>query len=104
MNFTGIHNFYETLVLEAISDSALTNDELNDTDFLEDVACVALNNLPAKYVRHDVDLMFYMTTSEYQHITSSTVHAVKKAIDYVRRHRSHHKPEKRQKTRQRKAS
>ncbi len=104
MNFTGIHNFYETLVLEAISDYALTDNERNDTDFLEDVACVALNNLPAKYVRHDVDLMFYMTTKEYEHITSATVHAVKRAIDYVRRYRSRHRQAGRKKPRQRKAS
>ena len=88
MSFESIHNFYERLVLKAISEYTLTDDESSNQDFLEDVACVALNNLPAKYVRYDVDLMFYMSGSEYEKIESSVTKAVKKAIDYVREHRT----------------
>ena len=36
----------------------------DDGELLADVACVALNRLPARYVRHDVDLMFYLTEGE----------------------------------------
>jgi hypothetical protein len=42
-----------------------------------DVLCVALNNLPARYVRHDVDMMFYMTESERRDNTQ----AIEMALD-----------------------
>lgn len=87
MIFESLHNFYEKLVFEAIQNFSLYANELNDIDFLEDVACCALNNLPAKYVRYDVDLMFYMTAKEKELIESATQNAVIKAIEYVRRHR-----------------
>ncbi len=45
------------------------------TDMLADVACVALNRLPARYVRHDVDFMFYLTESE-RHVIESTLNEV----------------------------
>jgi hypothetical protein len=38
---------------------------------LADVACLALNRLPARYVRHDVDMMFYLTEQERQVIEDS---------------------------------
>ncbi len=85
--FDTLHNFYERLVLKSISDYSLFSDELEDEDFLEDVACVALNKLPAKYVRHDVDLMFYMTPHEHEQLDNTVNNAVKTAIEYVRAHR-----------------
>jgi hypothetical protein len=85
--FESLHNFYETLVLKAIKDYSLFADELRDNDFLEDVACVALNHLPPKYVRYDVDLMFYMTSSEKEQVESAVNNAVKNAIEFVRKHR-----------------
>ena len=38
---------------------------------LADVACVALNRLPARYVRHDVDMVFYLTEQERKVINVS---------------------------------
>ena len=85
--FDTLHNFYERLVLKSIADYSLFSDELEDQDFLEDVACMALNKLPAKYVRHDVDLMFYMTAREHEQLENTVNNAVKTAIEYVRAHR-----------------
>ena len=86
MTFETIHNFYERLVLKTIEMCHLTDEERNNVDFLEDVACCALNRLPSKYVRYDVDLMFYMTAKEREHIEALTYSAVMKALDYVRSH------------------
>lgn len=104
MIFETIHNFYEKLVLEAIQNFALYANELNDIDFLEDVACCALNNLPAKYVRYDVDLMFYMTAKEKELIESATQNAVIKAISYVRQHQRSEKESAERKTSKRVAA
>jgi hypothetical protein len=50
---------------------------------LADVTCVALNRLPARYVRHDVDLMFYLTEPERRAIESSLNEVLKFGFDFV---------------------
>lgn len=83
MTFESVHNYYEKLVYEEIL-KALTKDGIAESrDFLEDVACVALNKLPTRYIRHDIDLAFYMTSSEREHMESSVRDAVYQAVDYV---------------------
>lgn len=76
-----VHNYYEHLVLDQIT---LTNERAQtDLDFLADVACVALNRLPPRYVRHDVDLTFFMTPVELQDMQDKIEDAVQQAIEYV---------------------
>ena len=76
-----VHNYYEHLVLDRIT---LTNERARiDVDFLSDVACVALNRLPPRYVRHDVDLTFFMSPVELKEMHDKVEDAVKQAIDYV---------------------
>jgi hypothetical protein len=88
MNFEEIHNYYETLVTEYIMNT-LAKEEGMDQDFLEDVACLALNQLPARYVRHDVDMAFFLTTREREKMQSNIIEAVLDASRQVReiRHR-----------------
>lgn len=81
MNFEAIHNYYESLVIEYINND-VANNEYNE-DFLEDVACLALNQLPARYVRHDVDMAFFLTSSERQKMHDNIVNAVNTAIATV---------------------
>jgi len=69
-DFEQVHNYYERLVFEGVANLADGNPGFT-SDMLADVACVALNRLPARYVRHDVDLMFYLTESERRAIESS---------------------------------
>jgi hypothetical protein len=76
-----IHNYYERLVLE----QAQRSDERcrRDHDFLADVACVALNRLPPRYIRHDVDTTFYLSPQELQEIADKVMATVGEAISYV---------------------
>ena len=75
-NFDQVHNYYERLVFEEV---ALRAQAAAYTDYssemLADVACLALNRLPPRYVRHDVDMMFYLTEPERQ--------AMEQALDEV---------------------
>ncbi len=87
MPFSAINNYYEQLVFRHIKETV--PDPLDD-NFMDDVACVALNHLPAKYVRHEVDMAFYMTSEERNKIESRVTIAVKNAIDYVNQHRTDH--------------
>ncbi len=77
-----IHNYYEKLVLEEII-AASERVKDGDRDFLADVACVALNRLPPRYIRHDVDMTFFMSPLELEEITKKIQKSVKDAIKYV---------------------
>ena len=83
MAFEGIHNYYEQLVLKQIIDMGI---DANNEDYLEDIACIALNQLPARYVRHNVDMVFYMTADEHTKMYADVEHAVKTAIKYIEQH------------------
>lgn len=86
MPFDSIHNYYEPLVNEAMMKIMAAGETL-DSDDLEDVACVALNKLPARYVRHTVDMVYYMTTDERERIYKEVEAAVKSAFKFVKSHK-----------------
>lgn len=67
INFEQVHNYYERLVFENVARLSEAHPDFT-SDMLADVACVTLNRLPARYVRHDVDMMFYLTEPERQAI------------------------------------
>jgi hypothetical protein len=83
INFEQVHNYYERLVLEDVVRGAGTHPDFTP-DMLADVACVALNRLPARYVRHDVDMMFYLTEHERHAIEQAMEEALTFAFDFVR--------------------
>jgi hypothetical protein len=79
----GIQNYYEQLVLKMLTDMGIDSE---NEDFLQDVACIALNQLPARYVRHNVDMIFYMTADEHNKMYADVEQAIKTAIAYVNKH------------------
>ena len=79
-----IHNYYEHLVLEKLVRLHKSCDI--EVDSISDIACVALNNLPPRYVRYDVDMAFYLSPGEYQEIENKIGVAVTKAIEFVKKH------------------
>lgn len=82
-NFEQVHNYYERLVFEEVVRRAPTFADFSN-DMLADVACVALNRLPARYVRHDVDMMFYLTEQERHAIELSLEEVLQFAFGFVR--------------------
>lgn len=80
-NMDTVHNYYEPLVIEQILQ--LSHRSRTDSEFLADTACVALNRLPPKYIRHDVDMAFFMTIEELEETYDRVAKAVTDAIDYV---------------------
>lgn len=81
--FEQVHNYYERLVFEEVARQAHEYPELTP-DMLADVACVTLNRLPARYVRHDVDMMFYLTEHERHAIEQSLSESLQFAFNFVR--------------------
>ncbi len=80
-DFESIHNHYERIIFEAVL--AASGQYTVPRALLADVACVALNRLPPRYVRHDVDLVFYLTESERAHNEVAIAEAVKYAFEFV---------------------
>ncbi len=74
-----IHNYFERLVIEALDSRDLDV----DADTYADIACVALNALPARYIRHDVDMAYFTTPVEYVALRKQVDLAIDAAIKRV---------------------
>lgn len=81
-DFTSLHNYHERLVVNLVIELA-PNYPLLTEDHHPDVACVALNRLPPRYIRHQVDLSFHMTEKERQDSEQAIRDAVQFAFEFV---------------------
>jgi hypothetical protein len=77
-----IHNYHERLVLDEVLRRARDMPGVT-ADMVADMACVALNKLPARYVRHDVDLVFYLTEAERLESDKAMRQAIDEAVVLV---------------------
>ena len=78
-----ISNFYENLVVEQISRASADRQINLSYDAMQDIACLALNQLPPRYVRHTIDAIFYIPDEERAEIDHNVAEAVNSAIDKV---------------------
>lgn len=76
-----IQNYYENKVVDAIN--RIAQPKGYSQEQLTDLACLALNNLPTRYYRHEVDLAFYMSAQEHLEINEKVEKAVLHAIKYL---------------------
>ncbi|MBD3669507.1 MAG: late competence development ComFB family protein [Gammaproteobacteria bacterium] len=85
-----ISNIYEELVIDRITEKLAGTGEF-DHDKLEDIACLALNRLPAKYVRFPVDAAASMSAEEHVKQDILIDNAIEYGIEIVRtrRHDQH---------------
>jgi len=81
-DFDSVHNHHERTVFKAVAASASRYPHL-DVDLLGDVACVALNRLPPRYIRHEVDFAFYRTDGERLETERAIAEAVTHAFEFV---------------------
>ena len=84
MDFSSIHNIHERAVGDAVLAAAPRWPALATTpDLLADVACVALNRMPPRYIRHQVDLAFFLTERERAQSERQIAEAVDFAFGFV---------------------
>ncbi len=83
VEFSTIHNHHERAVFDAVLAAAPKFPALGTPDLLADVACVALNRLPSRYIRHDVDYSFYQTDKERAESGRAVERAVAFAFEFV---------------------
>lgn len=83
MSFETIRNYYEHLVMQRIMGTLGEQFPTLDPEYLADVACVALNHLPPRYMRHEVDMAFYVSPQERDEITVKVNDAVDFAVRFI---------------------
>ena len=59
-SYSGVQNYYERLVFEFINEILIEKCQDMDDEFFLDVACYALTRLPSRYMRHEIDIAFYL--------------------------------------------
>ena len=83
MDFTSIHNFYEHLVIDYLQASVIPNHQDKPTDFFLDIACFALTKLPSRYMRHEIDMAFYLESKERANMMIDVKKRVDEAVEYI---------------------
>ena len=83
MSFETIRNYYEHLVIQRIVETLGEQLPAPDSEYLADVACVALNHLPPRYMRHEVDMAFYVSPQERAEIVIKVNAAVELAVRFI---------------------
>jgi hypothetical protein len=81
--FESIRNHHEAAVIARIRERQGAFSHLAERGFLPDVACVALNRLPARYIRHAVDFSFYLSEKERADTERLIADAVEFAFEFV---------------------
>lgn len=82
--YDDIHNYYEKLVPQHFA--ALKLEETYDCEFIADLFCVVLNQLPTRYIRHEVDMAFYLPVSERLEMENNVKAAVAKSLEFMKGH------------------
>ncbi|GGD56296.1 late competence development ComFB family protein [Lacimicrobium alkaliphilum] len=76
-----IHNYYEHLVLEKIEQMGL--DKTENQDYLADLCCLTLNQVPPRYIRYEVDMAFYVSPNERHQMEMNVASALSKAKEFL---------------------
>jgi hypothetical protein len=82
--FESVHNSNEEAVFTRVLDIAPQHANFAASpELLADVACVALNRLPPRYIRHKVDMDFYMSPEDRGRRDAAVSAAVDFAYGFV---------------------
>lgn len=81
MLFQNVQNYYEKLVLEELTERGFLAGY--EQGYVEDIACIALNNLPNQYFRFEVDMGFYMESEDYLLMRKQVKEALDEAIVFI---------------------
>jgi hypothetical protein len=83
-DFDSIRNYYEQAVFRRVMIGASEYPQLaDDGEALADIACVALNRLPPKYIRNQVDLNFFMSSEDRARLEAAVDAAVTFAFRFM---------------------
>ncbi len=79
-DFSSVRNHNERGVYDTVQRHADRYPGIgHNRELLADVACVALNRLPPRYIRHEVDFVFYLSERE----RGDSDRLLDEAVDYA---------------------
>ena len=80
IDFSSVRNHHEQSVFRAVVETAPQFPGISPRpELLVDVACVALNRLPPRYIRHEADFAFFLTDRE----RADSELAISEAVEYA---------------------
>lgn len=85
MNFASLYNYYEHLVFEYISGTLIEKYPQQDEEFFLDVACYSLTRLPSRYIRHEIDMVYYLAPGEQDEMEKRVEKTVDSAAVFINR-------------------
>lgn len=82
-SLSGLQNYYERLVFEFMNESLVDQYPDMDDEFFLDVACYALTRLPARYIRHEIDMAYYLAPGERTEMLAQVDKALTAAAEFI---------------------
>lgn len=82
-SFSGLQNYYERLVFDFMNELLIEKYSGMDDEFFLDVACYALTRLPARYMRHEIDMAYYLAPGERTEMQKQVEESVLSAADFI---------------------
>ena len=76
-----IHNFYEHLVLSHLEIMEVAKHKT--PDYIADLSCIVLNQLPPRYIRYQVDMAFYLPQHERIQMEMQVKETIERAMSYL---------------------
>ncbi len=83
MNFASLYNYYEHLVFNHINGPLLKEYPDQDEEFFLDVACYSLTRLPSRYIRHEIDMIYYLAPGEHEEMEKRVEKTVESAAKFI---------------------
>jgi len=77
-----IRNYYEVLLMQMLRDKGLM-EELPE-EYLADLCCITLNQLPVRYIRHLVDTYFFENYQELQQMKTEISEALEQSRQFLK--------------------
>jgi len=83
MHFASLYNYYEHLVFDFINQRLMKDYADQDEDFFLDVACYSLTRLPSRYIRHEIDMIYYLAPGEQELMEQKVEQTVEEAARFI---------------------
>ena len=83
MNFASLYNYYEHLVFDHITHHLMQQYTDQDEEFFLDVACYSLTRLPSRYIRHEIDMVYYLAPGEHEEMEKRVASTVESAASFI---------------------
>lgn len=82
-SYSSVQNYYERLVFEFINEVLIEKYQDMDDEFFLDVACYALTRLPSRYMRHEIDMAFYLAPGERTEMQNQVNDSTLAAAEFI---------------------